>query len=123
MLTREEFEKGIQQIIEEFNLKNPKVTKFGMDEPELTYGYTANIESKEASVYLHTDVRRVDNNKPVIYCNMYYQNEFGLTQFQSNGSFPYFPGLIFFPRWISSSVHEFNNKKETKLISFLEIGQ
>ena len=119
MLKREEFEKGIKQAIKEFKLKNPKVTKSGIEDPELTYHYTVNIESKDASVYIHTDIRGIHDNKPIIYCSMFYQNEFGLTQFQSNRSFPYSPGLIFFPRWISSSVHEFNNKKEKNKIDFI----
>ena len=119
MLKRKEFEKGINQAIKEFKLKNPKVKKYGLEDSELTTHYTAEIKTKDALVNIHIDIRGEQKNKPILYCSMYYQNEFGLTQFETNKCFSYFSGLIFFPRWISSSVHEFNNKKEKNKIDFI----
>ncbi len=120
MLTREEFEEGVNQIIREFNIKKPKVEKRGIEDAELTDYFLANIESKEESIFLFASLEGQDKeNLPVIKCSLIYQNEFGLTQLNTTSFFSYFPGLKFFSRWISSSAHEFNNKKEKEKVNFI----
>ena len=113
MISKKEFENGINQIIKEFKLDNPKIEGKNYLKSKVGENYSVDINTKEymVSVHIQTQTKKDEEDPWDISYSLYIRNEFGLYLYSKIDHLIEGKQVTDFSRWISSAAYEYNQKK------------
>ncbi len=119
MISKKEFENGINQIIKEFKLDNPKIEGKNYLKSKVGEDCLADINTKEhmISVHIQTQTKKDEEDPWDISYSLHIRNEFGLYLYSKVNHLIEEKHVTDFSRWISSAAHDYNLKKNH--VSFL----
>ncbi len=120
MISKKEFENGINQIIKEFKLDNPKIEGKNYLKSKVGEDCLADINTKEymISVHIQTQAKPDEEDPWDISYSLHIKNEFGLYLYSRVNHLIEGKHVTDFSRWISSAAHDYNQKKNNVSFHF-----